>query len=116
VDALVAARQYEGRQWLASDYLSVEPVEGAPGRLRITVRETWEDYLVIYTGENPFSWWDVDAGDGDEPIAARRGPYTVDVVYELEPEPNECEPGQYFCVRWRVVGVTELTPSPDWGD
>jgi hypothetical protein len=102
VDGLLAARQYEGRKWLSSDYLSVEPVEGAPGQLLVTVRETWVDYLVSYSGEDPFAWWRLGL---DQPIAAERGPYSVDVAYVLAPEPFTCEASSYLLPLAGVGGM-----------
>jgi hypothetical protein len=102
--------QYEGRQWIASDYLSVEPSEDDPQNLVVTVRETWSDYLVTYPGSDAFAWYD----QGDlEPISARRGPYTVDVAYELEPLDEDCRPGA-TCYQWKIVGFEELTERPGW--
>jgi hypothetical protein len=110
IAALREQNQYEGRQWIQSDYLSVEPSVDDPQNLIVTVRETWSDYLVIYSGSDPFTWYGVDA----EPISARRGPYTVDVAYELEPLDEECRPGA-TCYAWRIVGFEELTERPGWG-
>jgi hypothetical protein len=104
VDALRAQRQYEGRRWTSTDYVSVEPI--SPNRINVTVRETWSDYLVTYTGENPFDW---NLQSVPEPITARRGPYTIDVAYVLE---RLAEPvGGY---QWSVVSMTESTPRPAW--
>jgi hypothetical protein len=103
VDALRASRQYEGRQWVSTDYLSVEAA--SPDRISVTVRETWNDYLVTYESDNPFDWFLLRP----EPITARRGPYTIDVTYLLE---RAAEPGG--APYWRVVRMTELTPRPAW--
>jgi hypothetical protein len=110
---LRAKKQYEGRQWINSDYLSVEPSADSSKNVTVTMRETWSDYLVTYPGSDPFAWWD----EGQpEPVTARRGPYTVDVSYELEPLENTCDPGsQGNCYAWRIVGFDELTGRPDWG-
>jgi hypothetical protein len=104
VDALRAQRQYEGRQWISTDYVSVEPA--SPDLITINVRETWSDYLVTYEGENPFDW---NLQGVPQPITARRGPYTVDVTYVLE---RVADPLAYY--QWRVVSMTELTPRPAW--
>jgi hypothetical protein len=104
VDALRAQRQYEGRQWISTDYVSVEAA--SPDRTTVTVRETWRDYLVTYAGDNPFDW---NLQGAAEPITARRGPYTVDVTYVLE---RLAEPLSGYA--WRVVSMTELTARPAW--
>ena len=74
--------------------------------INLTVRETWSDYLVTYAGDNPFDW---NLQQVPEPIAARRGPYTIDVAYVLE---RLAEPAGAY--HWRVVSMTELTPRPAW--
>jgi hypothetical protein len=111
IAALQAQNQYEGRQWINSDYLSVEPAADSPERVQVTVRETWSDYLATYEGSDPFAWYK----QGNlEPISARRGPYTIDVLYELERQPSTCDSWAYYCYQWSVVSVAELTPRPDW--
>jgi hypothetical protein len=104
VEALREQRQYEGRQWISTDYVSVEPASA--DLINMTVRETWSDYLVTYEGENPFDW---SLQQAPEPITARRGPYTVDVTYVLE---RLADPLAYY--QWSVVSMTELTPRPAW--
>jgi hypothetical protein len=104
VDALRAQSQYEGRKWISTDYVSVEPV--SPDLINVTVRETWSDYLVTYAGNDPFDWASQYV---PEPITARRGPYTIDVAYVLE---RLAEP--LYGYQWRVVSMTELTPRPAW--
>jgi hypothetical protein len=104
VDALRAQRQYEGRQWISTDYVSVEPA--SPGFISVSVRETWSDYLVTYAGDNPFDW---NLQSLPEPVAGRRGPYTVGVNYVLE---RLAEPAGAY--HWRVISMTELTPRPVW--
>lgn len=104
MDALRAQRQYEGRQWISTDYVSVEPT--SPGLISVSVRETWSDYLVTYAGDNPFDW---NLQSLPEPVTGRRGPYTVDVTYVLE---RLAEPAGAY--HWRVVSMTELTPRPAW--
>jgi hypothetical protein len=113
ITTLRAKNQYEGRQWLKTDYLSVRPAADAPQNVIVTVRETWKDYLVIYEGDNAFTWYNEAQ---EEPISARRGPYTIDVLYELEPWENTCV--RVFmnleCYPWRVVRFEELTERPGW--
>lgn len=113
VAALQAQKQYEGRQWISTDYLSVEKSPVSPQNVIVKVRETWQDYLVTYAGDEPFGWW--DAGQA-EPITARRGPYTVDVEYELAPLKDACQdmPVGSGCLRWQIVAFRELTPRPAW--
>jgi hypothetical protein len=79
----------------------------------VTVRETWNDYLVTYPGSDPFYWYDQLL---PEPITARRGPYTVDIAYELEPVESTCMPGHYDanCYTWKIVSFEELTGRPEW--
>jgi hypothetical protein len=112
ITALRAMNQYEGRQWVSSDYLSVEPSENSSNNVIVTVRETWSDYLVTYSGNDPFAWYDTGQL---EPVTARRGPYTVDVSYELEPE-GACapDPKGTDCFRWRIVRFEELSERPVW--
>jgi hypothetical protein len=78
----------------------------------VTVRETWSDYLVTYPGSDPFAWYGVDP----EPVTAHRGPYTMDVSYELEPLAGACTPDPYGtdCYVWRIVRFEELTERPGW--
>jgi hypothetical protein len=110
---LAAQNQYEGRQWIGSDYLSLEPSSKFPNGVTVTVRETWKDYLVSYEGSDPFAWF--DAGT-PEPITAWRGPYTVDITYELAPRLSTCESyvSSYSCYQWSVVDFAELTERPAW--
>ena len=111
VAVLREQKQYEGRQWVSTDYVSVQTSEETPGNLIVTVRETWQDYLVTYEGDNAFTWYDEGK---QEPVSARRGPYTVDVLYELEPWEATCI--HVFmaqeCYPWRVVRYEELSERP----
>jgi len=77
------------------------------------VRETWSDYLVIYLGSDPFAWYDTGQL---EPVIARRGPYMVDVSYELEPLEGACtpDPKGTDCFTWRIVLFKEITERPVW--
>jgi hypothetical protein len=113
VRALRTENQYEGRQWIRTDYVSVQPSAEAPQNVIVTVRETWSDYLVIYEGDNAFTWFNEGQA---EPVSARRGPYTVDVIYELEPWDETC--ARFFmnweCYPWRVVRFEELSERPAW--
>lgn len=59
-----------------------------------------------YEGSDPFAWFDLGA---PEPITANRGPYSVDVAYELAPRPSRCESTlhAYYCYQCSIVGLTE---------
>ena len=113
VAELSAQNQYEGRQLISSDYLSMEPCATSPNHVVVTVRETWKDFLVSYEGSDPFAWFDLGEA---EPITASRGPYTVEVTYELAPRPSQCDPGfiSYSCYQWSVVTFAELNERPAW--
>lgn len=113
IAVLRSKNQYEGRQWISSDYLSFEPSANFPRNVIVTVRETWSDYLVTYPGSDPFAWYD---NGQPEPITAQRGPYTVDVSYELEPSEKACAPDSRStnCQSWRIVRFEELTERPGW--
>lgn len=113
VAALRTKNQYEGRQWLQTDYLSVEKSPSLVGGVVVTVRETWSDYQVAYPAGEPFAWYDQGQ---PEPVTARRGAYTVDVVYELQPAASTCtsSPLGRECFIWQIVAFKELTPRPDW--
>jgi hypothetical protein len=100
IAALRAQRQYEGRQWISTDYLSVERLDEA--QAIVTVRETWQDFLVQYEGDDPFAWY---RNNQPEPVAGRRGPYTIDVRYTMEYMPG---------VTWQVTALEELNPRPAW--
>jgi hypothetical protein len=75
------------------------------------VATTWRDYLATYEGSDPFAWY---KQGNPEPITARRGPYTIDIVYVLEPQARKCIYMAYHCYQWSVVGVKELTQRPEW--
>jgi hypothetical protein len=47
------------------------------------VATTQRDYLATYEGSEPFAWY---KQGNPEPITARHDPYTIDVVYVLEPQ------------------------------
>ena len=112
IGSLVDSKQYEGRQLVQSDYLSMEQPSNSPDRVIVTVRETWKDYLVAYEDDDPFAWFDAYT---PEPISARRGPYTVDVAYTLAARPTPCPSTlPYYCYQWTVVDFTELSERPAW--
>ena len=113
IAAMRSRKQYEGRQWVSTDYLSVE--RASVSQAVVTARETWRDFLVQYSGDKPFAWYDENAPTTD-PVTARRGPYTVDVRYTLEQATTDCRPSQRTrCYYWRITRFEELTPRPEWG-
>ncbi|MCB8981495.1 MAG: DUF3160 domain-containing protein [Ardenticatenaceae bacterium] len=92
LDALRAASQYIGRQWISASYRSFDIQ--AEDRVVVTVRENWEDALYSFT-DYP--------GEGGDP-SATRGPYTLDVTYTLERVDN----------RWLVTNVVYNNQPPAW--
>lgn len=109
MQAMRAERYYEGRQWVHTDYLAWERTGDTA---IITVRETWQDFLVQYTSPNPFDWYLANPSTTDDPITARRGPYTVEVRYTLSLRPGDA----FNRYMWRVDNFEELTPRPGWGN
>jgi hypothetical protein len=93
LDALKAAGQYTGRQWLNANYRSFDLQ--SPDLAVVTVRETWNDTLYEQVKELP---------DFDDPIIGHRGPYTLDVTYTLERGPDG----------WRVTRVVLADEPPAW--
>jgi hypothetical protein len=93
LEALAAASQYAGRQWLSANYRSFDLQ--SPDLAVVTVRETWDDTLYEQVGEYP---------DFDDPVLGHRGPYTLDVTYTLERGPED----------WRVIGVVLANEAPSW--
>lgn len=116
-NAMLARKEYEGRQWINTDYLSL--TASGSDTVVVTVRETWQDFLVQYTTPNAFDWYNKPpSGTPVEPITGRRGPYTVDVRYTLQRVSTPCTPIYYpyrACYQWQVVNFEELTPRPAWG-
>jgi hypothetical protein len=113
IAAMRDRKQYEGRQWVSTDYLSVE--RPSASQAVVTVRETWRDFLVQYSGDKPFAWYNDNAPTAD-PVTARRGPYTVDMRYTLEQAATDCRPSyNRSCYSWRITQFEELTPRPEWG-
>ncbi len=93
LDALIAADQYLGRQWLHASYRSFD--RQAEDRAVVTVRETWEDALYDQLAEEP---------SGVDVVAGRRGPYTLDVTYSLA----------LVGGAWRVTRVVYANEPPAW--
>lgn len=95
LNALQAAKQFMGRQWIHANYRSFDIQ--AEDRVVVTVRETWEDKLYSFQ-EMP--------GDA-EPLSApigQRGPYTLDVTYTLEQQDEQ----------WVVTNVVYNNEPPAW--
>jgi hypothetical protein len=93
LDALAAARQYIGRQWLNASYRSFDLQ--SPDLAVVTVREMWDDTLYEQVGEIP------DFGD---PTIGHRGPYTLDVTYTLERGTDG----------WQVTRAVVADDPPAW--
>ncbi len=93
VEALEAARQYIGRQWLHASYRSFDLQ--APDVAVVTVRETWDDTLYDIAGEMP------EEGD---PIVGHRGPFTLDATYTLTRSENG----------WEVTNLVYANEPPAW--
>jgi hypothetical protein len=85
-------QQYEGRQLVRADFASFDLQSEALAVA--TVRETWND--TRYEGEYP---------DFDQPVVARRGPYTLMVTYTLERQPG---------AGWSVTAFHYAAPPPEW--
>jgi len=93
LDALKAAGEYVGRQWIIANYRSFDLQ--SPDLAVVTVRETWDDTLYKQLKEFP---------DFDDPIIGHRGPYTLDVTYTLERKPDG----------WQVTRVVLADQPPAW--
>ena len=93
LDALEAASQYAGRQWLNASYRSFDLQ--SPDLAVVTVREMWDDTLYEQIGEIP------DFGD---PTIGHRGPYALDVTYTLERGPEG----------WQVTRAVLANEPPAW--
>ncbi len=95
-------------KWVHTDYLVWERTGDTAV---VTVRETWQDFLVRYSSANPFDWYLANPSSSD-PITARRGPYTVEVRYTLTTKPGDGRTTPF----WQITDFTELSPRPDWGN
>ena len=93
LNALIAAGQYIGRQWISANYRSFD-LQSAD-RAIVTVREMWEDTLYQATTDYPVE---------DDPILARRGPYTLDATYTLERVDGQ----------WQVTNLVYANQPPEW--
>jgi hypothetical protein len=92
-EALRAANQYIGRQWISANYRDFD-LQSADKAV-VTVRETWDDTLYQQVGEIP---------DFDDPVIGHRGPYTLDVVYTLARTADG----------WQVTGLVYTNEPPAW--
>ncbi|MBK8986859.1 MAG: DUF3160 domain-containing protein [Chloroflexi bacterium] len=93
LDALIAAGQYVGRQWISASYRSFD-LQG-PDTAVVTVRETWGDTL--YEAPNGYP-------DYDDPVLGHRGPYTLDATYTLQRVDGV----------WQVTNLVYANQPPNW--
>ena len=93
LEALRAANQYIGRQWISANYRDFDLQ--SPDLAVVTVRETWDDTLYEQLKEMP---------DFDDPVIGHRGPYTLDVVYTLARTPDG----------WQVTRLVYTNEPPGW--
>ena len=93
IEALLATKQYIGRQWLDASYRSFDLQ--APDVAIVTVRETWDDTLYEIAGEMP------EFGD---PVLGHRGPFTLDATYTLTRGENG----------WQVTNLVFANEPPAW--
>jgi hypothetical protein len=93
LDALTAAGQYFGHQWLNANYRSFD-LQAADLAV-VTVREMWRDTLYEARSSYP---------EFDDPVLGERGPYALDVTYTLQKGADG----------WQVVGVVYANQPPAW--
>jgi hypothetical protein len=93
IEALLAARQFIGRQWLHADYRSFDLQ--APDVAVVTVRETWDDTLYEMLGEYP---------QNSDPVIGHRGPFMLDATYTLARDENG----------WQVTNLVYANEPPAW--
>ncbi len=100
IEAMRAAKEFEGRRWLDCAYRSFDRQSSAV--VVVTVRETWQD--ILYRYENPEH--PIVAEDESDMIeSAQRGPYTLDITYTLEDDPEQ---------GWVVTRIVQASPRPAW--
>ncbi len=99
IQALRATKRYLGHQLVSTNFRSFDLQ--SPTLAVVTVRETWQDTLYAYEGEQP-AYYDEDT------IVGERGPYTLDVTYTLEAE--TLADG----VRWQVTQAVYANEPPPW--
>ncbi len=97
IRALQLANRYMGHQLVSTHFRSHDLQ--ADDLAVVTVRETWQDELYAYDGDEPY--W-------DEPAIAERGPYTLDVTYTLEAQTLD------YGTFWRVTRAVYANTPPDW--
>jgi hypothetical protein len=93
LETMTAQKQYIGHQLVNSVFRSFDMQSETTAV--VTVRETWQDELFVYSGDYP---------GFDEPVAGKRGPYTLDVTYTLGP----AEDG----VSWQVTQAVYANQPP----
>jgi hypothetical protein len=94
VESLRAAKQYEGRQLVSSEFRSFD--RQLDDIAVVTVRETWQDSLYEF---DDYPGW------GDSEPLAQRGPYTLDVTYTLEWDEE---------YGWLVTRAVYANEPPSW--
>ncbi len=99
IDALRAQKQFEGRQWMGTDYRSFDLQ--SPDLAVVTVRESWQDTLYAYAGDEHPAETGVEE---DMQELDTRGPYTLDVTYTLE----RGDEG------WTVTRIVAADERPTW--
>ena len=100
VAALDKAKQSEGRQLLKTDYRSFD--RQSDDLAVVTVRETWQDKL--YSFEDSVHPSEMD-GDTELIEVGQRGPYTIDITYTLERDPDS---------GWVVTRIVPVSDRPAW--
>jgi len=100
VNALQSQKRFEGRQWVSTDYRSFD--RQSANLAVVTVRETWQDALYAYNGaQHP-----AETGDEDDMQKIKeRGPYSLDITYTLERDPNG---------GWIVTRIVMTNQRPAW--
>ncbi|MFO7678702.1 MAG: DUF3160 domain-containing protein [Chloroflexota bacterium] len=93
IEALLAAGQYIGRQWLNASYRSFDLQ--SPETAVVTVRETWDDTLYDMAGDYP---------DYSDVAVGHRGPFTLDATYTLTRGENG----------WQVTNLVYANQPPAW--
>ena len=97
LESLVAQRQYLGHQLVRSQIRSFDLQTEALAV--VTVREFWQDTSYQISGEYPMY---------DEPPAASRGPYSLEVTYTIELVADDYGP------RWQVTQAIYGNQPPAW--
>jgi len=94
---LTAENRYVGHQLVRTHFRSFD--RQSPTLAVVSVRETWQDTLYERQGE-----W----AEYSDPIAAERGPYTLDVTYTVEAEVLS------YGTVWHVTTAIYANTPPAW--